>query len=67
MKHHIMIAVGILMAAVFGFRMANALVTPGLGMSELYLLGGLLIAVWLIFEGLKERRHARDLARKQDP
>lgn len=59
MKHHIMIAFGLLMAIVYSYRMANALMAPGLGVSELYLAGGLVIAAWLIFAGLKERRHAR--------
>ncbi|MEO1188535.1 MAG: hypothetical protein AAFW60_05635 [Pseudomonadota bacterium] len=59
MKHHIMIALGLLMAAIFSFRLANALLSPGLGMSELYLFGGIVIAAALIFSGLKERRHAR--------
>ena len=63
MKHHIMIAFGLLMAVVYSYRMANALMAPGLGTSELYLAGGLVIAAWLIFAGLKERRHARARSR----
>ena len=66
MKHHIMIALGILMAAIFSFRMANAIVASGLGFSELYLLGGIVLAVWLIFAGLKERRYAREQGQNQD-
>jgi len=58
MKHHLMIAMGLLMAAVFSFRLANALLSPGLGLSELYLVGGIVIAAALIFGGLKERRRA---------
>ena len=60
MKHHLMIALGLLMAAVFSFRLANALVAPGLGVSELYLFGGVVIAAALIFFGLRERRAARE-------
>lgn len=60
MKHHIMIAFGLLMAALFSYRMANAILEPGLGFHELYLLGGIVIAVWLIVAGLKERRYARE-------
>lgn len=60
MKHHIMIALGLLMAVVFSFRLANALMVPGLGVAELYLFGGIVIAGALIFSGLKERRDARD-------
>jgi len=66
MKHHIMISFGLLMAAVFGFRLANAIMAPGLGWHELYLLGGNVIAAWLIFAGLKERRHARAQAAKRN-
>lgn len=60
MKSHIMIALGILMAIVFGFRAANALLEPGFGLREAYLFGGLFIAGWLVLAGLKERRHARE-------
>lgn len=66
MKHHIMIALGILMAALFSVRLANALIVPGIGISELYLAGGLVIAAGLLFFGLKERRDARQLSGKQD-
>lgn len=66
MKHHIMIALGLLMGAVFSFRLANALVVPGLGVSELYLIGGVIIAAALIYFGLKERRYAREQAQEQD-
>lgn len=67
MKHHIMIALGLLMAVIFCFRMANALVAPGIGFFELYLLGGIFIAGWLIFSGLKERRAAREAADEREP
>lgn len=60
MKHHIMIALGLLMTVVFSFRLANALVAPGLGGVELYLFGGILIAAALIYFGLKERRASRE-------
>ena len=64
MKHHLMIALGLLMAAVFSYRFANALLAPGWGISELYLAGGIVIAACLIFVGLKDRRHARDKAQE---
>jgi len=67
MKYHIMIALGILMAAVFSFRLANALIAPGLGLSEIYLFGGIIIAALLIYHGLKERRHVREMSAEQDP
>ena len=66
MKHHIMIALGLLMAIVFGYRMANAILEPGLGLLEIYLAGGLVLAAWLIFGGLKERRAARTQTSKTD-
>lgn len=67
MKHHIMIAFGLLMAVVYSYRMANALLAPGLGVSELYLAGGLVIAAWLIFAGLKERRRAHSRSESDRP
>lgn len=67
MKHHLMIALGLLMATVFSYRLANAMLAPGLGGAELYLFGGVVIAALLIFFGLKERRHMRDRAREQAP
>ena len=67
MRHHLMIALGLLMAAVFSFRFANAVLVPGWGLSELYLLGGIVIGGLLIFSGLKERRQARDQAPSEDP
>ena len=67
MKHHIMIALGLLMTFIFGFRMANAVIDPGLGFRELYLAGGLFLAAWLILAGLKERRFARAQAQDTNP
>ncbi len=67
MKHHIMIALGLLMAAVFSFRLAIALLAPGLGLSELYLFGGIIIAAALIFGGLRERRIAQARSRSERP
>lgn len=66
MKHHLMIALGLLMAAVFSYRLANALLIPGIGGSELYLFGGVVIAALLIFSALKERRHARAQAQGKE-
>ncbi len=66
MKHHIMIALGLLMTTVFSYRLANAITVPGLGWLELYLLGGNVIAAWLVLAGLKERRHARAQTKERD-
>lgn len=59
MKHHVMIAMGLLMAAIFSFLMANALVKPGLGIAEAYYAGGLLIAAFLIHGGWREWKAAK--------
>lgn len=48
------------MAAIFSLRLANAIIAPGVGGTELYLFGGLIIAAALIFSGLKELRRARE-------
>ncbi|MEO1554461.1 MAG: hypothetical protein AAFR82_11070 [Pseudomonadota bacterium] len=66
MKHHLMIALGLLMAVMFSYRLANAILAPGMGLLELYLLGGIIIAAALIFGGLKERRHVREQAQDQE-
>lgn len=59
MKHHIMLALGILLGLVFAVRLAVAILEPGLGVRELYLMGGLVLSAWLILGGLAEWRHAR--------
>lgn len=59
MRHHIFIALGLLMAAIFAYRGAIALTAPGLGLAELYALGGLLIGAALIGVGLSEWRAKR--------
>ncbi len=59
MKHHIMLALGILLGLVFAVRLAVAILEPGLGFHELYLVGGLALAAWLMLGGLAEWRHAR--------
>lgn len=66
MKHHIMIALGLLMTAMFSYRLSSALLSPGLGVSEVYLFGGIVIAAALIFSGLKERRRARAQSKASD-
>ncbi|MEO1303800.1 MAG: hypothetical protein AAFV37_02400 [Pseudomonadota bacterium] len=66
MKHHLMIALGLLMAVMFSYRLAHAILAPGMGLLELYLLGGIIIAAALIFGGLKERRHVREQAQDQE-
>ncbi len=59
MKHHIMIALGLLMCVLFAYQGALALLTPGWGLQEAYIAGGLLLAGGLIRSGLVEWRIAR--------
>lgn len=56
MKKHLMLAVGVLLSVVFGVRTALALLEPGIGGKELYLIGGLLLSGWLIFAAMAEWR-----------
>jgi len=55
MKSHLLIATGLLIAAIFLIRSLEALNDPGLGLREVYILGGFLVAGLLIHAGLKER------------
>ena len=55
MSRHIFIALGLLMAALFAYRGANALMEPGFGLAELYALGGLVIAASLLGVGMRRR------------
>ncbi|MEL7446944.1 MAG: hypothetical protein AAGK02_14230 [Pseudomonadota bacterium] len=59
MKHHIMIALGLLLLVIFAYRGALALAAPGLGVLEAYIAGGLVLGGWLIRAGLAERRGHR--------
>jgi len=56
MKSHLLIATGLLIAAIFLIRGLEALNDPGLGLREVYILGGFLVAGLLIHAGLKERK-----------
>lgn len=59
MKKHIMIALGLLMAILFSWRGAQALVAPGFGFAELYNAGGLVLAGWLLYSGISEWRASK--------
>ncbi|MEL6663698.1 MAG: hypothetical protein AAFO57_01340 [Pseudomonadota bacterium] len=59
MKHHIMIALGLLMLIIFAVQGFLALSEPGLGVREAYVAGGLILGGWLVKSGLSEWRHAR--------
>lgn len=56
MKHHIMFAVGILIAIIFAYQGAIALMAPGIGLWEAYILGGLVLAVLILRKGVMLRR-----------
>ena len=56
MKSHLFISFGLLIAAIFFMRGLEALNEPGLGLREVYILGGFLVAGLLIHAGLKERK-----------
>ncbi len=56
MKSHIFISSGLLIAAIFFMRGMEALMEPGLGVREIYILGGFLVAGLLIHAGFKERK-----------
>ena len=59
MASHLFISVGLLLAAIFLIRGIPVLTEPGLGIDELYILGGFAIAALLIHSGLKERRQSK--------
>jgi len=56
MKSHLFIAFGLLIAAIFFMRGLEALNEPGLGLREVYILGGFLVAGLLFHVGWKERK-----------
>jgi len=55
-KSHLFISFGLLIAAIFFIRGLAALSEPGLGLREIYILGGFLVAGLLIHAGWKERK-----------
>lgn len=56
MKSHLFISVGLLLVAIFIMRGLEALNEPGSGLLEIYILGGFLVAGFLIHAGWKERK-----------
>lgn len=53
LKYYLYIAMGLLMLALFGYRSFVVLQEPGIGLMELYCLGGLLLGAGLIREGIR--------------
>lgn len=60
MKQHIMLALGILLLAIFFGQGYLALMEPGWGLKEAYVAGGLFLAGWLIKGGFTEMKHAKN-------
>ena len=58
MKSHLFISCGLLVAAIFFMRGLEALAEPGLGFREVYILGGFVVAGFLVHAGWKERKAA---------
>ena len=56
MKHHLFIAVGILLFLIFLQQGLDAVAAPGLGLRELYVFGGFVFAGLLIRLGLRIRK-----------
>lgn len=56
MKAHLFISVGLLIGAIFFMRGLGAIAEPGLGLRELYVLGGFVAAGLLIHTGWKDRK-----------
>ena len=59
MKHHIMIALGLLMLVVFTIQAVEAFKAPGLGFKEVYTIGGFILSAWLIKAGFTEWKHSK--------
>lgn len=59
MKHHVMLALGFLMIAIFLFQGLDVLRAPGHGIEEVYVAGGLVLGGWLLMGGRSEWRAAR--------
>ena len=56
MKSHLFIAIGLLIGAIFTMRGLEVLVEPGIGLRELYIIGGFVIAAVLIRTGWRDRK-----------
>ena len=60
LKAHVMMACGLLMAAIYAVRLASGFsLSDGFGLGEAYLIGGLGLAGALLWSGWKERRYAK--------
>lgn len=59
MRHHLFIALGLILAAIFAWRVNDALATPGAGVYEFYIAGGFLLSALLIWRGVQLWRQKR--------
>lgn len=60
LKSHVMMAFGLLMAAIYAVRFASGFsLSNGVDLGEVYLIGGMGLAGALLWSGWKERRHAK--------
>lgn len=65
LKSHVMMAFGLLMAAIYAVRLASGFsLSDGFGLGEAYLIGGLGLAGALLWSGWRERRHAIRIRQK---
>ena len=67
MRAHTFLTIGLLILAIFAYRGANALMAPGIGLSELYVFGGLVLGGWLSFAGSTELLARRRANRSASP
>ena len=58
MKSHLFIALGLTLGLIFVFQGFDAINTPGLGLREIYVLGGFVFAGLLIRQGWIDRKDA---------
>ena len=59
MKHHVFIAFGLTLGLIFVFQGLDAIRSPGMGLNEIYVLGGFIFSGLLIRQGLKDRKDAK--------
>lgn len=59
MKHHLFLVLGLVLAAIFAWRAADALAHPGIGVYEFYVAGGFLISGLLVWRGVQLWRQSR--------
>ena len=56
MKSHLFISIGLLIAAIFFMRGLEALNEPSLGLREVYIMGGFIVAGLVVHAGWKARK-----------